>query len=505
MEDFVSYKYCWLRRVTVWPHTPVIAIAFLLGVGLKRRYLSSLRDIPGPFLASCTIGWQLYHLIKGHTEVEIVKLHRQHGDFVRIADNEVSVAHPDAVKQLLMSQLPKGPWYSIFSFPDYNHVNLMSELDPKRHITMMRNVSAGYALSNIIKSEPYVDACLALLESQFDDLCKAGKAVEFDKWFNFFGFDVVGEVTFSSRFGFLDSSTDVGNAIANSKALGLYISIMGHFIWLHDLTLGNPVLAKLGIQPTSHITETCRSAINTRKGNIEARKDMMEEWMSMRSKFPERMDESEITAAAVVNIGAGADTVSSTLQGFFYWLLRSPNHLKRLRDEIDNAQVKGLLSPIVAYSEAQKLPFLQACIKETYRFHTAVGTGLPRVVPKGGITVGSRHFKEGTILSVNPWAFHRNALLFGEDCDTFNPERWLESEQRYKAMDRFLIHWGAGYNQCPGKNLAHFEISKAAATLVRDYDIEQVNPDQEWRFETHFTLIPYEWPCRVKRREAGVV
>jgi hypothetical protein len=82
MEDFALQTHHWLEKLMVWPHVPVVVIAFFIGVALKRRYLSSLHDIPGPFFASFTIGWQLYHLIKGHTEVEIVKLHRQHGKWL---------------------------------------------------------------------------------------------------------------------------------------------------------------------------------------------------------------------------------------------------------------------------------------------------------------------------------------------------------------------------------------------------------------------------------------
>lgn len=64
--------------------------------------------------------------------------------------------------------------------------------------------------------------------------------------------------------------------------------------------------------------------------------------------------------------------------------------------------------------------------------------GLPRVVPKEGLTIGGRFFPEGVTLSVNPWVFHRNPELFGEDCDTFNPDRWLQCETG--KMDLFLIH-----------------------------------------------------------------
>ncbi|KAL4875796.1 cytochrome P450 [Aspergillus karnatakaensis] len=485
-----------LVDVRLWP---LIFAAIVIVGAAKRKYLTPIRDIPGPFLASFSSLWQVYQLWRGHTEEEVIKLHKKHGHFVRIRDNEVSVSHPDAVKQLLHANIAKGPWYSIFSLPDYHYVNQMSELDPRRHIEKNRNVASGYALSHIIKSESYVDDILRRLEEQLDELGKSGSPVEFDRWFNYFAFDTLGEVTFSKTFGFVDTGTDIRSAIANTRALALYIAVMGHYVWLHNLTLGNPLLSHIGIQPSSHVFDTCLEAIDARKQNPESRNDMMARWLNQRAKFPDKMAENEIFAAAVANIGAGADTVSATSQGLFYFLIRHPKHLQRVRDEIDAAQARGELSDLVQYVEAQKLPYLQACIKETYRVHAAVALGLPRVVPQGGMTIAGRFFPEGVVLSVNAWVIHRNPEIFGEDCDSFNPERWLDKE-RVSRMEPFLIHWGAGYNQCPGRNLAHFEISKLGATLLRDYDIEQIDPEQNWTWENHFTCVPYAWPCRIKRR-----
>jgi cytochrome P450 len=256
----------------------------------------------------------------------------------------------------------QGPWYSIFSLPDYHYVNQMSELDPRRHIEKNRNVASGYALSNIIKSESHVDSLLKLFTERLNNCTTSGQPMDFSTWFTFYSFDVVGEVTFSKSFGFLETGTDIRDAIANTRALALYIAVMGHYTWFHNLTLGNPLLSRLGIQPSSHIFDTCLAAIATRKENTATRDDMMQKWLDNRAKYPDRMAESEIFAAAVSNLGAGADTVSATLQSLFYFLLRSPKHMQRLRDELDAAQDSGQLSPIVQYNEAQKLPFLQACV-----------------------------------------------------------------------------------------------------------------------------------------------
>lgn len=57
---------------------PLVLVFFIL-VALKRRYLSPIRDIPGPFLASFSGLWQILHIIKGHTELAVLDLHKQHG------------------------------------------------------------------------------------------------------------------------------------------------------------------------------------------------------------------------------------------------------------------------------------------------------------------------------------------------------------------------------------------------------------------------------------------
>ncbi|KAL4898698.1 cytochrome P450 [Aspergillus ambiguus] len=481
---------------------PFILFIVALTIVVKRRYLSSISDVPGPFLASFSSFWKIQQIINGHIEEEMLALHRKHGDFVRIADNEVSVGHQDAVKHLLHAKIPKGRWYEVFSIPDYRFVSQMSETDPQKHIEKGKNIAAGYALSNIIKSESYVDDIIRTVETQLDEFSNKGKRVDLDRWFNYFAFDVVGEVTFSQSFGFVKTGNDIRNAIANARILALYVSIMGHFVWLHNLTIGNPLMSTLGLMPASHVLDTCVAAINDRKKNPEARNDMMERWLNIRNSHPERMSDEDVFAAAATNIGAGAETVSASLQCLIYYLLKNPTYLDRLRTEIDSAHARGDLSPVVQYAEAQRLPYFQACIKEAYRNHSPIGTNLPRVVPNGGLVIRGRYFSEGTILSLNPWVIHRNSKIFGPDCHFFNPERWLDKEQAGK-MDSFLIHWGAGYNQCPGRNLAHFEINKLAATLIRDYEIERIDEAKEWSFKTHFITTPCDWPCKLRRRNVG--
>jgi len=80
---------------------------------------------------------------------------------------------------------------------------------------------------------------------------------------------------------------------------------------------------------------------------------------------------------------------------------------------------------------------------------------LPRVVPREGFVVAGHHFKEGVrlvdlyggllahyhqaILSVNPWLIHRNPDCFGNDAESYNPDRWLGDAEQVRQMEKFLI------------------------------------------------------------------
>lgn len=87
----------------------ILTCVFLLVVTTAawRSFFSPLKHIPGPFWASITRLWYLKKILDGNQNEQLQKLHEKHGKFVRLAPSEISVTHPDAVKKLLLTTLPK--------------------------------------------------------------------------------------------------------------------------------------------------------------------------------------------------------------------------------------------------------------------------------------------------------------------------------------------------------------------------------------------------------------
>lgn len=93
--------------------------------------------------------------------------------------------------------------------------------DASLHSALRRPIANIYSMSNLVEFEPYVDSTIRVLLKQLEE-AKPGpdEAVDLGKWLQWFALDVMGEITFSRRLGFLDRAEDVDGII--QKVLGLF-------------------------------------------------------------------------------------------------------------------------------------------------------------------------------------------------------------------------------------------------------------------------------------------
>jgi cytochrome P450 len=112
--------------------------------------------------------------------------------------------------------------------------------------------------------------------------------------------------------------------------------------------------------------------------------------------------------------------------------------------------------------------------------HPVIGGILERIVPAEGLTLSDGRFiAPGTKIGISAWVSSRDKSVYGEDSDTYRPERWLradgESEDefalRLKRMKEFDFTFGAGRRVCTGQHLASIELHKITATLFSHYDV----------------------------------
>lgn len=249
--------------------------------------------------------------------------------------------------------------------------------------------------------------------------------------------------------------------------------------WVNDYL--TPILGnRLGIAARhGSIRKFAAKQVDSRREKDDGHhKDLLSRLYEVHKEKPIEMDDNAVLSMATSNVFAGSDTTAISLRSIIYYLLKNPECKKKLIAEIDSWRKQGQLSDPVALEEANEMPYLQACMYEALRLHPAVGMSLPRVVPPEGIEIGDKFLPAGTTVGVNPWVVHRNQEVFGQDAESFKPERWLEGNR--SDMDRFFFAFGSGARVCLGRNISWMEMSKLVPTLFSKFDLQLADPEASW-------------------------
>ncbi|XP_065864839.1 cytochrome P450 76AD1-like [Euphorbia lathyris] len=159
---------------------------------------------------------------------------------------------------------------------------------------------------------------------------------------------------------------------------------------------------------------------------------------------------------------AGTGTTTKTFEWGMTELLRNPEKLSKLKNEL-----KDVDGEIQEY-DIHTLPYLKATVKEIFRLHPAAPFLVPRKAEYDVEISGFKIPKNAQIL-INVWALGRDGSIW-EKPDSFEPERFLESEIDVKGSDFELIPFGAGRRICPGLPLANRMLHLMLASLIHSFD-----------------------------------
>ena len=167
---------------------------------------------------------------------------------------------------------------------------------------------------------------------------------------------------------------------------------------------------------------------------------------------------------------AGADPVGTAIRVHILYTSTNPHIYNRLVAELEAYGLlhSASLMDIAGYDTLRKLPYLSATIKESLRIHPPYVGLLEKAVPEGGDYLpDGRFLPAGTLIGSNIWAVQRDRTIFGDDVETFRPERWLECEaEQRSSMERTAeLCFSSGRYTCLGKEVAILEIYKAVAEV----------------------------------------
>lgn len=239
-------------------------------------------------------------------------------------------------------------------------------------------------------------------------------------------------------------------------------------IWLSELGYIANTSSAVAVFAGKRMAE--RKALEKMESSTQSL-DLLGRYMTEGKRDPHFITDRQIMGLTASNIFAGSDSTAITLRTIFYYLLKQPETMKKLMEELKKASFDRH-GEIMSWKDARELPYLAAVVQESLRIFPAVGVSLERIVPTGGMEVCGHIIPEGTIIGTSAWPLHRKESIFGSRTEEFRPERWLEATNDVKAqMNNALFTFGMGSRTCIGKNISFLEIFKLVPTLLEKFEV----------------------------------
>jgi cytochrome P450 len=286
----------------------------------------------------------------------------------------------------------------------------------------------------------------------------------------FYSMDAAMRIAFGEELGSLKSETDVGGTIQLIRDRFNHWGLWSSLPSLEMLVYRNPIAMRSKKAPSSMAAKAV-SKFRARMSGADDRNiqiDLLGKFTKASIEFPDGLDMLGIISMLMSTISGAGDTTATTMTAVIYNVLQRPSTLSKLRTELHEAKV----SKIPTFKQVQKLPYLNAVIRESMRMFSTPNWPMERKVPAGGATIAGVFFPEGTGVGCMPTAVHLDRKAFGQDADVFRPERWLEAgEESLGSMEAAHLGFSRGRRVCLGQNIAVMQIKKVIPALILGFDV----------------------------------
>ena len=344
--------------------------------------------------------------------------------------------------------------------------------DESQTTALKRGVGSAFTMKAVLAYENDVDSTA----QELIQVIKAHSTFDLFQTLQFFQLDFLTKIAFSQSFGHLKERRDIwGMAGPTRQRLLHWVKWQGlptleYYLYQH------PLWCRLFKTPkSSDWVKEALSQLNMRlkptKNNanaVVAYADLLQKYVEAAKKYPE-IKPSTLALMTTSTISAGFDTTAHAFTSVLFYLMTHPQVLKTLEEELQTIDMPNSTPP---WESVNKLPYLDAVLKESMRSNSFLAVALERVVPPVGADVCGFHLPPGTIIGAQANVVHKDANVFGQNVETFRPERWLEaSKEQRLAMERGSLGFGSGKRVCLGRHIAEMELKKVIPALICAFDM----------------------------------
>jgi cytochrome P450 len=201
--------------------------------------------------------------------------------------------------------------------------------------------------------------------------------------------------------------------------------------------------------------------------DLAEREDILSMLVSARHEDGSPMSDAEIRDELLTLLVAGHETTATALSWAMERLVRHPEKLGRLRDEV----------------EAGEDAYLTATIQETLRLRPVIVIVLRKLTEP--VELGGYELPAGVAVTPSIHLIHRDPEIYPEP-ERFLPERFVDNPPGTYTW----IPFGGGVRRCLGAAFAQFEMAVVLRELVRRREIKPANPASERSFRRAITETP---------------
>ncbi|KAF8842051.1 cytochrome P450 [Paxillus ammoniavirescens] len=315
--------------------------------------------------------------------------------------------------------------------------------------------------------------------------------------------DILGEVAFDHQFGALDGKENeltksFHNLFTDSMLHPPSWDILFKATWNYIPSFCFRFLKYLPTKEYKRFSDYQRTAVRTAKGLVNGKasdpdkggKDILSILIqsNLKADARYRLSEEEIFSQIALLLVAGHDTTACTLAWLLYEVSRHPEDQRRVRDEIREARARAQArgDDDLIPSDYDTLAFTNAVIKESLRLHPIVpylvrkadrDDALPLstpIVTKSGKVIKDIPISKGQHIIASICAYNRLKSVWGEDADTWNPMRFLDSSGERMNVGVFanLMTFSAGNRACIGWRFALLEMQAVLTELIETFSFE---------------------------------
>jgi cytochrome P450 family 135 len=197
------------------------------------------------------------------------------------------------------------------------------------------------------------------------------------------------------------------------------------------------------------------------------RDDILSMLVEARHEDGSPMSEEEMRDELLTLLVAGHETTATALSWAVERLVRHPEKLERLREDV------------LAGEDA----YLTATIQETLRLRPVIVLVARRLTEP--VEIGGYELPAGVTVTPSIHLVHSDPEIYPEP-ERFLPERFLESPPGTYTW----IPFGGGVRRCLGASFAQFEMSVVLRELVKRHRIRPARPESERPFRRAITETP---------------